>query len=173
MGAHPRETEPEARGEVARESRVAAPVRSAASSPAPGPLHVAAVSVRVMAALVDGSLVGLGFLASVYVFALAAVRPPVTRLSLLGALVYLLVLAAGYGVLFLRLAGETPGLRYAGLALCTFADENPTRTEAVRRVWATAAAVLPLGLGVLWAFFDGDRLGWHDRMTRTYQRSYR
>jgi hypothetical protein len=25
-----------------------------------------------------------------------------------------------------------------------------------------------LGFGFLWAFFDQDYLGWHDRMTRTY-----
>ena len=29
------------------------------------------------------------------------------------------------------------------------------------------------GLGFLWSLFDEDRLGWHDRITRTYQRSYR
>ena len=34
-------------------------------------------------------------------------------------------------------------------------------------------AVIPFGLGILWAFFDDDRLGWHDRISRTYQRSYR
>ena len=64
-------------------------------------------------------------------------------------------------------------MRYARIAICTFADENPTRGELQSRVPATALALLPLGLGVFWAVLDEDRLGWHDRMTRTYQRSYK
>jgi hypothetical protein len=28
-----------------------------------------------------------------------------------------------------------------------------------------------MGLGVAWAIFDDDHLNWHDRLSRTYQRS--
>ena len=79
-----------------------------------------------------------------------------------------------YGWLFMTFGGgSTPGMRYARIALCTFDDANPTRKELQNRIPATALALLPLGLGLLWALLDEDRLGWHDRMTRTYQRSYR
>jgi len=33
-------------------------------------------------------------------------------------------------------------------------------------------AVCPLGLGLLWVLLDDDRLGWHDRISRMYQRTY-
>jgi hypothetical protein len=64
-------------------------------------------------------------------------------------------------------------MRCAKIALCTFEDENPGRKRLQHRVGALFLAALPLGLGFLWALLDDDRLGWHDRMTRTYQRSYR
>jgi hypothetical protein len=64
-------------------------------------------------------------------------------------------------------------MRYAKIALCTFEDDNPTRKAMRNRVGALLLSALPLGLGFLWSFFDDDHLGWHDRVTRTYQRSYR
>jgi uncharacterized RDD family membrane protein YckC len=64
-------------------------------------------------------------------------------------------------------------MRYAKIGLCTFDDENPTRKAMRRRLAAVLLSVIPFGLGILWAFFDDDRLGWHDRISRTYQRSYR
>jgi len=63
-------------------------------------------------------------------------------------------------------------MRYAKIALCTFEDENPTREAMCRRVLYVLLSAAPLGLGFLWACFDPDRLGWHDRMSRIYQRSY-
>jgi hypothetical protein len=41
-----------------------------------------------------------------------------------------------------------------------------------RRVGAQMLAVCPLGLGLLWVLLDDDRLGWHDRISRMYQRTY-
>jgi uncharacterized RDD family membrane protein YckC len=78
-----------------------------------------------------------------------------------------------YQWLFFSYAESTPGMRYAKIALCTFDDENPARKTLQHRIAALFLAALPMGLGFLWALLDDDRLGWHDRMTRTYQRSYR
>jgi hypothetical protein len=64
-------------------------------------------------------------------------------------------------------------MRYAKIALCTFDDENPSRRAMRGRIGALLLSALPLGLGFLWTFFDEDHLSWHDRITRTYQRSYR
>jgi uncharacterized RDD family membrane protein YckC len=83
------------------------------------------------------------------------------------ALLYLL-----YQALFFSFSESTPGMRSTRIALCTFDDENPTRRAMRRRVLAVLLSVCPLGLGLLWAAFDEDRLAWHDRLTRTYQRTY-
>ncbi len=83
------------------------------------------------------------------------------------ALLYLL-----YQALFFSFSESTPGMRCARIALCTFDDENPTRRAMRRRILAVLLSACPLGLGLLWAAFDEDRLAWHDRLTRTYQRTY-
>ena len=83
------------------------------------------------------------------------------------ALLYLL-----YQALFFSFSESTPGMRCARIALCTFDDENPTRRAMRRRILAVLVSACPLGLGLLWAAFDEDRLAWHDRLTRTYQRAY-
>jgi hypothetical protein len=63
-------------------------------------------------------------------------------------------------------------MRYARIALCTFNDDNPTRAQMRRRIFAIVLAACPLGIGFLWAWLDEDGLGWHDRISRMYQRSY-
>jgi len=77
-----------------------------------------------------------------------------------------------YHTLFFSFSESTPGMRCARIALCTFDDENPTRHAMRRRILAVLVSVCPLGLGLLWATLDEDRLSWHDRLTRTYQRTY-
>jgi uncharacterized RDD family membrane protein YckC len=90
-----------------------------------------------------------------------------TASALVLALFYIL-----YQALFFSFSESTPGMRYARIALCTFDDENPTRRAMRRRILVVLVSVCPLGLGLLWATLDEDRLSWHDRLTRTYHRSY-
>jgi uncharacterized RDD family membrane protein YckC len=137
------------------------------------PLQVAPLEDRMMAGLVDGALVIAGFLVFVLVFAACTAHPPVGKPAQVGAALALLAFAAIYQVLFFNFGSDTPGMRYAKIALCTFDDENPTRQTMRRRLGAVLLSASPMGLGILWAFFDDDRLGWHDRISRTYQRSYR
>ncbi len=137
------------------------------------PLYTANLEDRLMAGIVDLCLVGVGFL--MFVAAFVACTPHLLsgRAALVGAAGALLALLLIYQYLFLTFAQGTPGMRYAKIALCTFDDDNPTRQAVRARVGAVLLSALPLGLGFLWAVFDEDRLGWHDRITRTYQRSYR
>jgi uncharacterized RDD family membrane protein YckC len=139
------------------------------------PLHgLAPLSDRCMSALVDGTIIVSCFLLSLLVFTACTTHPPTGKSALAIAFIVLGALATFYAWLFMTYGGgSTPGMRYARIALCSFADENPTRKELQNRIPATALSLLPLGLGLLWALMDEDKLGWHDRMTRTYQRSYR
>lgn len=136
-------------------------------------LHVAPMEDRIMAAIVDTSLTLCAFLLFVLVFAACTIHPPTGKPAAVAAAIALVSLGALYQWLFFTYAEATPGMRYARIALCTFDDENPGRKTLQHRVGALFLAALPLGLGFLWALLDDDRLGWHDRMTRTYQRSYR
>jgi len=137
------------------------------------PLHVAPMGDRLMAAIVDMALILCAFLLFVLVFVACTAYPPTGKPAIIAAALTLAGFAALYLWLFFTYSENTPGMRYAKIALCTFDDENPDRKTLQNRVGAMFLAALPLGLGFLWALFDDDRLGWHDRMTRTYQRSYR
>jgi uncharacterized RDD family membrane protein YckC len=138
-------------------------------------VNIASIELRLMAAAVDGICIGSAFLAFVAAVAfvagpgLRAMSLPMLTGSAVGAL---LASALIYQLLFFTFAEATPGMRYAHIGLCTFTEENPSRKAMRRRILATILAACPLGLGLLWVCMDDEQLGWHDRMSRMYQRAY-
>ena len=152
-----------------------APIRERRQSPLTdeSTLDVAPLEDRAAAALVDCALTLCAFLLFAGVFALSSTSLPHGRIALIGAASTLFAMGLLYQLLFFTVTDATPGMRYAKIALCTFADENPSRPRLRGRIAALLLSALPLGLGFLWAIFDENSLGWHDRITRTYQRSYR
>jgi uncharacterized RDD family membrane protein YckC len=136
------------------------------------PLKAAPLEDRLMAGIFDLALVVAAFALFVLVFVACTAHPPTGKPALLSAGLVLGGFFLLYQYLFFKFAEGTPGMRYAKIALCTFEDENPTRKAMCRRVLFVLLAAAPLGLGFAWAWFDPDRLGWHDRLSRIYQRSY-
>ncbi len=155
--------------------RVRAAIATRDFAVAAGPVDIAPLSRRVMAAVVDGCCIAAALIGFATMAAYIS-GPRLQELSkpmLAGAVVFTFAIAALlYQFLFFSLNETTPGMRYARIGLCTFAEANPTRKTMRRRVIAQMLAVGPLGLGVLWAWLDDDRLAWHDRISRTYQRMY-
>ena len=134
---------------------------------------VAALSDRLMAWIVDASLVGIAFALFVFVFAASTTHLPTGKAAIIGGALTLGILYLLYQLMFFTYADATPGMRYARIALCTFDDDNPSREAMRKRIFALVLAAAPLGLGFLYALLDENHLGWHDRMTRMYQRSYK
>ncbi len=136
-------------------------------------LKVASLSDRLMAGIVDCALVGIAYLLFVLVFTTCTAHPPTGRPAVVGSAVLIGIFYLVYQFLFFTFSNGTPGMLYARIALCTFDDDNPSRDAMRKRIFALVLAAMPLGLGFLYAVFDEDHLGWHDRMTRMYQRSYK
>ena len=136
------------------------------------PLETASLNLRLMASAVDGCILGLTFLAAAAAFSYRATELPALPIAAIAAVATLLILFVLYHLLFFTFADATPGMRYARIGLCTFSDENPTRSQMRRRTWAILLSACPLGIGFFWALVDDDRLGWHDRISRMYQRNY-
>ncbi len=133
-------------------------------------VELAPLSRRAMAAVVNGSLIVGAYLAAAIVAASnVKVLPGLKELEV-GSAIGVIVAGALYMTLFYVLANGTPGMRYAGLSLCTFDGQSPTRTQRCARLVALLLSLLPAGLGVLWSIFDEDNLGWHDRLSGTYIR---
>lgn len=136
------------------------------------PLQSASIDRRLMAFAVDFCAVTGAFLAFLFVFALSTPHLPTGMPAVVMSGVVYLALWVLYQFLFFSLGDATAGMHYARIALCTFEDGNPNRNALRRRIAAWWISALPLGLGFAWALLDEDNLSWHDRMTRTYQRSY-
>lgn len=137
--------------------------------------YAAPLQRRLYSAMVDVMCLGVGFAGFAAVaFKIAGPGLREEPLSLLGAAVAgtLVVFALLYQMLFFTLNEATPGMRAARIAFCTFQETSPTRKAMRRRLISTALAACPLGLGLAWTALDSDRLGWHDRMSRMYPRSY-
>jgi uncharacterized RDD family membrane protein YckC len=136
------------------------------------PIQSATVEDRLMAGIFDLALIVAAFAVFILVFVACTAHPPTGKPAFLAAGFVLAGFCLLYQYLFFKFAEGTPGMRYAKIALCTFDDENPTRKAMCRRVFYLWLSAAPLGLGFLWACFDPDRLSWHDRLSRIYQRSY-
>jgi uncharacterized RDD family membrane protein YckC len=139
------------------------------ASPKHGP-YLAPLGLRLLAIAVDGSLILAAFSAFAMWIASHMAQVPATRTAEAIVAAGLLLTGFAYHWAFFALAGTTPGLRYAGIAICTFNNEVPTRLELKHRLKAMALSLLPVGFGMVWAVFDEDHLSWHDRISGTYIR---
>lgn len=152
-----------------------------AVAPLPHVPQTAAFGLRMMAGIVDSCIVLAGELTFVATSALiinkmtenAPLASHLTpQVAAIGFVAVFIVFTLLYQTLFFTFSECTPGMRYARIGLCTFSDDNPTRKQMRRRIFAAVLSACPLGLGYLWAVLDEDGLGWHDRISRIYQRSY-
>lgn len=136
-------------------------------------LHIQAAPIedRAIALVVDCALVLFAFVFFVFAAAASNASLPTGKTAMVAGGLVILGIYLLYQYLFFKFADGTPGMRYARIALCTFEDEVPTRKQMRRRIPYLLFSAAPLGLGYLWAWFDANRLSWHDRLTRTYQRS--
>ena len=140
------------------------------ADPALPGIPVASISTRLMAAVVDCALILAGFVSLGFLAAHNIQHPPTGKpAEVLGAL-SLALIGMLYYALFFALPVPTPGMKYAGIALCTFDDQRPTRAQLRRRLGAMLLSLLPVGLGLVWSLFDDDHLSWHDRYSRTFLR---
>lgn len=133
--------------------------------PQPAPMRL-----RFTTVVVDGTLLLAAVVAAVLLPSLHLKPLPDLREMALGVGAALVLLGALYYILFLTVGEATPGMKFAHLVLRTFDDRKTTRAQRWGRLGALLLSLLPAGLGVLSPLFDRNRLGWHDRISRTYVR---
>jgi uncharacterized RDD family membrane protein YckC len=138
--------------------------------PAPATVAVqpASINLRLMATVVDCSLVAVAFFAAAMVVMDNATDLPTLKQMEPGAVMALLAIMVVYQALFFALGSATPGMRWAHISLRTLNDAMPTRGQRCARLVALLLSLLPVGLGVAWAIFDEGHLTWHDRLSGTY-----
>jgi len=133
-------------------------------------LQLAPFNSRLMAALADSAFIAGVVLGPALAAGAKYGHPPMTKIVEVGAVLTILLAGLAYHALFLILAGTTPGMKCAGISLCTFDGQIPTPAQLRSRLGALLLSLVPVGLGLAWALFDDDHLSWHDRLSRTYLR---
>jgi uncharacterized RDD family membrane protein YckC len=63
--------------------------------------------------------------------------------------------------------GQTLGMRAWRIRVVSQDGTPLSWPRALSRFATAVLALLPLGLGLWWGIFDGQRRGWHDRLTNT------
>jgi uncharacterized RDD family membrane protein YckC len=154
---------------VAEQEHVEEPVEYVIKEKA---IYQAPLSLRAMAAIVDGSLVLAALSAVTYEIVSHAHSLPGMKVAEMVAALGFVIVSAIYLGLFGAMGQETPGMRYARIGLSTFDGEMPTPRMRLNRLAALVLSVLPVGVGILWSIFDEDHLSWHDRLSGTYLRTY-
>jgi uncharacterized RDD family membrane protein YckC len=141
--------------------------------PAPIPardIEPAPMSRRLLATFVDCTLIAAALVAAAALAAFNVNELPGIRALEFSAALALLAIGVAYHACFMTLARATPGMKYAGIEINTFAGYTAGRGRRCGRLLAMVLSLLPLGLGVVWALFDDGHLTWHDRLSKTYLR---
>jgi uncharacterized RDD family membrane protein YckC len=134
-----------------------------------GPPRVGLVT-RAVAAVIDGALLNLAFLAISAVFGITISGvlgdDQKTGALLLGTAVWV---AAGafYLTTCWALAGQTPGMRLLSIRLDLNGSRRIGTRHAVRRLFGTVLSVLTLGIGFAMIAFDPRRRSLADRFAGT------
>lgn len=131
---------------------------------------LAPLGLRLLSTVVDTSLILAAFFASAVYLTSHIEHLPAKKPAEFLALGGIILAGFLYHALFFASGLSTPGMRYAGIALCTFDDERPMPAQMRRRLGATVLSLAPVGLGFAWSIFDENHLSWHDRISETYLR---
>jgi uncharacterized RDD family membrane protein YckC len=133
-------------------------------------LPLAPFGHRLLAGLVDFSLIAGAFVFAAFLASASARTMPSIKQMAMGSVLGFALTAAVYLAIFFTLAKGTPGMKYAGLEIRTFGGRAATREQRLQRMMALLVSVAPVGLGAAWALFDEQSLCWHDRLSSTYVR---
>ncbi|MBV9506909.1 MAG: RDD family protein [Acidobacteriia bacterium] len=130
-------------------------------APVATPLH------RAIAALLDWSIVFIGYGLFLLAFSMAGGEFVLTRANLLVFAAALPVLAFAYGLFWAVARTETAGMRWARLRLVTFEGFPLEPNQYLLRFAGSCLSLCTL-LGLLWSLADEESLTWQDHISRTF-----
>lgn len=81
--------------------------------------------------------------------------------------VYLLIVAASFYLWFWHHGGQTLGLKAWKLKVVDQQLQSPGYVSALMRLLLAVITCLPLGLGLLWIFFDPQKQALYERLSGT------
>jgi uncharacterized RDD family membrane protein YckC len=133
------------------------------------PLYpVAPIAQRRRAAMVDAALLIFSYGGMLALFSVLGGHIGLDKVDLTVMVATFALFYAQYFALFTVFGGSTPGMMLRGLRVVSFAGGVPTSRQMIRRSFGYLISAGTCFLGFVWAFWDDDRLCWHDRLSQTY-----
>ncbi len=129
---------------------------------------VATPQHRAIAASLDTAVVIAGFAIFLITFQLLGGEVRVDRSTAPWFGAAFLAVIAFYGILWTLAGRDTAGMRWSGLRLIDFDGYAPDRTARTLRLLGTCVSLCAGGMGLAWALFDEEQLGWNDHMSKTF-----
>lgn len=132
------------------------------------PPRIATFALRASGNLVDAVLILTAtffFLTPYYILAGPLLS---ARLGLGVGFGACVLLALIYGVIFLYVAGATPGMKSAGLKLVNFDGLPASSPQRFVRFLGAVVSGASFFVGFAWAIVDEEGLSWHDRISKTF-----
>ena len=127
------------------------------SSSVPSEYELAPIGTRFISALIDGIILAIigGILVGVGQSTAGG------GLSFLVGLVY-------YWYFWTRQAGQTPGKKVMNLKVIKTDGGPISDSDAILRYIGYLINSVVILLGWIWALFDANQQGWHDKIAKTY-----
>ena len=133
-----------------------------------GPLAVAPLSKRFVAAILDTVVLGAagGLFALIFWRAGGRLAKTPLDIAVVGFIAAFFIFV--YFAAFTIFTAATPGLAAMGLEVRSNQGGAPTLRDSFWRGVGYLVSLAPLMLGFLWALVDTESLTWHDRMSETF-----
>ncbi|MDQ6709383.1 MAG: RDD family protein [Candidatus Dormibacteraeota bacterium] len=118
--------------------------------------------IRFVAILIDSIL--LGIVSSIINVAFSGSTSARTGVQLILGIVYYTYFWSNSS----PWPGQTLGSKALNIKVIRTEGSDLTITQALIRYVGFVISSIPLGLGLIWAAFDKDKQGWHDKIAGTY-----
>ena len=128
----------------------------------------ASLDDRQLAALIDGICLLFAYGGFLALFGSLGGQFTLSKLSAAVYVATFAIVYLQYFALFTVFGGTTPGMMCRGLQVSSFSADSPTPRQMLLRAAGYALSAGTFFMGFLWAWWDEDRLTWHDRVSRTY-----
>ena len=129
---------------------------------------VAPVQVRFLAGMLDATILttALGVFFGVFHGLGGTISIDPDSIRIIGIAAFLLM--SFYWIIHIGYLGGTPGMICLGLQLLNFHGHRASRREKAIRALGLIFSSTAMGSGFIWALVDDEKLGWHDRISKTF-----
>jgi uncharacterized RDD family membrane protein YckC len=129
---------------------------------------VATATIRAWAAVIDSLTIIAGLAICLAIFRYAGGRIAYDKHTLSFLAAAILTVPIFYKLLWVFAGRDSLGTQSVKLELVDFDGRKPSRRRRYLRVFGGFVSVLAVGLGLVWALIDEDKLTWHDHISGTF-----